>query len=414
MVKYACAHLGIMLLKNCRIVSSRGVTRGDILIEKGKIARIGANLTGEGINVKGAYVIPGLVDMHVHMRDFRESYKEDFYTGSSAAIAGGVTSFVDMPNSKPPVVDSAVFDERMKAAQKSIADYGIAFGVTEDNIEEAASSKAIICKIYMDGALGGISDETLERAAQRCRRIAVHAEDASLLQRGERPAEAEEMAVMKVSALAERLEKRVHICHISRAKSLKFLNRYTTCEVTPHHLLLTEEDLKEYESLAKVNPPLRTAKDAKALLIGLKTGRIAAIASDHAPHSAKEKDRDFDEAPAGIPNLDSMLRLFLTLVNRKVITLPELVAWMCENPARLLGLDDRGVIAPGKDADLVVLDMNKKGRIEADEFYSKAKYSPFEGWRVKGGVEKVILRESLIYEEEEIVGKKGYGKPLNC
>lgn len=400
-----------MLLKNCRIVSSRGMRRGDILIQEGRIARIRASLSGEGINVKGAFVIPGLVDMHVHMRDFEESYKEDFLTGSRAAIAGGVTSFVDMPNSRPPVVSAEVFNRRLMAAQKSIADYGVAFGVTGDNVEEAARMGAATCKVYMDGTLGKIDNPTLERALSECPRVAVHAEDAALFQGEERPREAEEHAVRRISTMAARLKKKVHICHISSRRSLKFLNPYTTCEVTPHHLLLNEEALEEHEGIAKVNPPLRTPEDNKALLLGLKTRRISAIASDHAPHSLREKAMGLEEAPAGIPNLDSMLRLLLTLVNEKVITLPELVAWCCENPARLLGLN-KGIIAPGRDADLVVLDMDKKDRIEPGEFYSRAKYSPFEGRKIKGGIEKVILRGNIVYEEEEIVGRRGYGKPL--
>lgn len=404
-----------MLLKDCRIVSSKGVLRGDILVEGERISRIGAfpgRGHGDMVNVKGAFVIPGLVDMHVHMRDFRESYKEDFLSGSRAAIAGGVTSFVDMPNSNPPVTDSETFEKRRQAAKKSIADYGLAYGVTEENVSTAGENDAIIFKIYLDGSLGRIPEETLEMAVSGLPRTAVHAEDAELFRDGERPVEAEERAVRKVSALAQRLQKRAHICHVSSAPALKALNSYTTCEVTPHHLLLTGEDVREHGGIAKVNPPLRTAKDARALLLGLKTGRIAAIASDHAPHSRLEKDRGYGEAAAGIAGLDSMLRLLLTMVHEGKITLPELVTWCCENPASLLGLSSKGSIAPGMDADLVVLDINKKGRIEGDDFYSKAKETPFEGRKVRGDVDRVILRGRTVYEEEEVIGKRGYGEPL--
>ena len=404
-----------MLLKDCRIVSSKGVLRGDILIEGEKISRIGA-IPGRGhgdkINIKGAFVIPGLVDMHVHMRDFRESYKEDFLSGSRAAIAGGVTSFVDMPNSKPPVVDPGTFLKRQETAKKSVADYGLAYGVTEENVSTAGENNAIFFKIYLDGSLGRITQAVLEEAVSRLPRTAVHAEEAELFRDGERPVEAEERAVRRVGATAQRLRKHVHVCHVSSAPGLRALNSYTTCEVTPHHLLLTEKDVEEHGGIAKVNPPLRSAKDSRALLMGLKTGRIAAIASDHAPHSRREKDRSYREAAAGIAGLDSMLRLLLTMVHQGKITLPELVKWCCENPAKLLGLNAKGGIAPGMDADLVVLDMSKKGRIEGDEFYSKAKETPFEGKKVTGDVDKVVLRGRVVYEEEEVIGKRGYGKPL--
>jgi dihydroorotase len=404
-----------MLLKDCRIVSSGGVHRGDILVEGEEIVRIGAALgrgNGEKINIKGKFVIPGLVDMHVHMRDFRESYKEDFFTGSRAALAGGVTSFLDMPNSMPPVVDPETFIKRRGAAKKSIADYGLAYGITDAGLTKAGKNHALAFKVYMDGSLGRITHETLEEALISLPRVAVHAEDAELIKRGGRPVEAEEKAVRRISALALEHKRQVHICHVSSEGSLKLLNKYTTSEVTPHHLLLTERDAKEQGAVAKAKPPLRTPRDNRALLLGLKKGRIAAIASDHAPHSSREKDRSYEEAPAGIPGLDSMLRLLLTLVCEGKISLTELVAWCSENPARLLGLRSKGIIAPGMDADLVVLDMNKRGRIEGDEFYSKAKQTPFEGKKVKGDVERVILRGMVVYEEGEITGKRGYGKPL--
>jgi dihydroorotase len=404
-----------MLLKDCRIVGSTGVYRGDILIEDGKIARIGS-LPGRGqrdrVNIKGAFVIPGLVDMHVHMRDFNERYKEDFLSGSRAALAGGVTSFVDMPNSRPPVVDPQTFLRRQEAARRSSADYGLAYGVTEDNVSAAADNPAILFKIYLDGSLGEITTATLEQAVSALPRTAVHAEDPELIRDDHRPVEAEERAVRRIGQVAQRLRRNVHVCHVSSAAALNALNSYTTSEVTPHHLLLTQEDVRELGGVARVNPPLRTSRDARALLLGLKSGRINAIASDHAPHARREKDRDYGKALPGIPGLESMLRLLLTMVHEKKISLPELVLWCCENPSELLGLESKGRIAPGMDADIVVLDMNKKGRIEGDEFYSKAKETPFEGKKVRGDVDRVILRGQMVYEEGEVIGKMGYGKPL--
>lgn len=403
-----------MLLKNCRIVSSRGVARGDILIEGGKIADIGGRLKDdEFLDVKGRFVIPGIIDIHVHMRDFEERGKEDFYSGSRAAVAGGVTTFVDMPNTKPPVVDAGTFEQRTSlASRKSVADFGLNFGVTKENWAFEPGVEPAAYKIYMDGSLGEVNEKVIEGTLGLRDVVAVHAEEPGLFVGSQRPPEAEVEAVRKVSALAENLQRKVHICHVSSRESLGYMNSYTTCEVTPHHLFLTEKALKDYGGIAKTNPPLRSSRDVKALWEGLKNGWISVIASDHAPHKVRDKERDFDEAPPGMPNLDVMLRLLLTAVNQGRITLPELVMWMCENPARLLGLEAKGHLKPGMDADIVLLDMGGKGRIEVDEFFSKAKYSPFEDRKVIGGVDKVFLRGKLAYEEGEITAKRGYGKPL--
>ncbi len=403
-----------MLLKNCRIVSSRGVVEGDILIEGGKIADIGGRLSGDDvIDVKRRFVMPGLVDLHVHMRDFKERSKEDFYSGSRAAVAGGITTYIDMPNSKPPVVDAETFERRLRmASQKSVADFGLNYGVTKENWASELEIEPTAYKIYMDGTLGEVDEQVIEGTIKLRDVVAVHAEEPRFFVGRQRPPEAEVKAVRKVNAMAEKHRKKVHICHISSGQSLRYLTSYTSCEVTPHHLFLTEKELEEWRGIAKTNPPIRSVRDVKALWGALKTGRITAIASDHAPHKVKNKESDFDEALAGIPNLDVMLRLFLTAVNQRRITLPDLVRWMCENPAQLLGLEDKGKLNPGMDADMVVLDMGEKGRIEVDEFFSKAKYSPFEGRKVLGGVDKVFLRGTVVYRGGEITAKRGYGKPL--
>jgi dihydroorotase len=415
-----------VLLKDCKIIRSGEILTADILIEGEKIAKIGKDLRGEEVvNMRGRPVIPGIVDVHVHMRDFGEGYKEDFFSGSRAALAGGVTTFVDMPNSSPPVVDAGTFEKRIKEAErKSLVDFGLNLGITSENLEEIKKVDPVACKIYMDGTLGEIEEEVLRDAIEKCPRVAVHAEDAGIIKRNLeyfkgkggflvhghiREPKAEEEAVKKVSQIAAMLEKPIHLCHISYRKSLNHLNRFTTCEATPHHLLLTETELKELEGVAKTNPPLRSPRDVKALWGALKNGRIDVIASDHAPHAEDEKEEEVAVAPSGVPNLDVMLRLFLTLVNKGTLTLFDVVRLMCENPAKIFGID-KGEIKEGRDADLLVLNLREKGKIEADEFYSKAKYSPFEGWRTKGDVERVFLRGRLAFEDGEFMVKKGYGK----
>ncbi len=396
------------------MVSSRGVIKGDILIEGEKIAGIGRHLSGdEVLDVKGRFVIPGIIDLHVHMRDFKERGKEDFYTGSRAALAGGVTTFVDMPNSKPPVVDAKTLERRLRlASRKSVADFGLNYGVTKENWASEPGVEPMAYKIYMDGTLGEVDEEVIEGTLELRDVVAVHAEEPRFFIGPKRPPKAEVEAVREVGALAEKRRKKVHICHLSCRESMEYLNNYTTCEVTPHHLFLTEKELEEYGGIAKANPPLRAPRDARALWEGLKAGRINVIASDHAPHKVRDKEKDFDEAPPGMPNLDVMLKLFLTAVNQGRIALPALVRWMCENPARLLGLECKGELTPGMDADIAVLDMGEKGRIEVDEFFSKAKYSPFQGRKVTGCVDKVFLRGGLVYKEGEITAKRGYGEPL--
>jgi dihydroorotase len=417
-----------MLLKNCKIIGPAEVISGDILIEGEKIVEIGKNLRDDDrIDVKGRPVIPGIVDVHVHMRDFKGSNKEDFYSGSRAALANGVTTFIDMPNSNPPVINAKTFKMRVREAKrKSVADFGINFGITPENLPELAKIAPTACKVYMDGTLGEIDDETLKSAVKNCTMAAFHAEDAKTIERnigyisdgdflvhGQiREPRAEEIAVKKVAETAQKLKKKVHICHISSRKSLGHLNDFTTSEATPHHLLLTETDLKEKKGVAKTNPPLRSHLDLRSLWDALKTGRIDIIASDHAPHEESEKEAGALEAPSGIPNLDVMSRLFLTLVNKGTLSLFDMVRLMCSNPSKIFGIEHKGEIAAGKDADILILDMDEKGKIDPGEFYSKAKYSPFEGWKTHGLVDTVILRGKVAYEDRDFNIKKGHGKMI--
>ncbi|MEK6977070.1 MAG: dihydroorotase family protein [Candidatus Hydrothermarchaeota archaeon] len=417
-----------MLLKNCRIITPTDTIEADILIEGEKIARVGKALKdAEAIDLKGSPVIPGLVDVHVHMRDFQEGYKEDFASGSRAALVGGVTTFVDMPNSRPPVTDAATYRRRLAVAgAKSLVDFGLNYGITPESLEELDRVAPVAGKVYMDGALGAVSDVVLADSMRRCRRLAVHAEDQGVIEENLRrlgmgsfsdharirAPEAEREAVRRLSGLASSLERRVHICHVSSAATMRYMNEYVTCEVTPHHLLLTAQELERLGGIAKTNPPLRGKEDLAVLWEALIAGRIDIIASDHAPHAAGEKRGPPGDVPSGVPNLEVMLRLLLTQVKAGRMSLNTLVEKACENPARLFGIMGKGAVRPGMDADLLVLDMKAGGTIKAEEFVSKARYSPFQGWKTTGGVDKVFLRGRLAYDRGDILVEEGYGRPL--
>lgn len=416
-----------MLLKNCKIISTKDIITGDILIENGRIKEIKKNIEKRGenvINVQGKPVIPGLVDAHTHMRDFQEKHKEDYVSGTKAALAGGITTILDMPNTKPSVTTAGVFNNRIEiASKKSLVDFGINFGIS-DNIEEIEKVSPPSYKIYMDNTLGEI-DKTIEEAFTKCDQVSVHAEDSKIINRNLeyvkdkndflfhasiREPKAEIDAIKNACKLAEKYKTKTHLCHVSCRKSLRYLNKYTTTEVTPHHLFLTEEYLRKFKGIAKTNPPLRTKMDLYVLWEALKTGRIDIVASDHAPHTIDEKERDLLECPSGIPNLDIMLKLMLKIVDRGTISLKDIVRLMSQNPARIFGIKNKGTIEVGKDADLVILNMKKEGKIDPTEFYSKAKYSPFEDWKTIGDTDTVILRGEIAFKDNDFWIKKGYGK----
>lgn len=388
-----------MLLKNARICTSSGVLEGDIIIADSRIAEVGRGLKARGeesINLRGKLVLPGMVDIHVHLRDFMQSRKEDITSGTSAALAGGVTTCVEMPNTMPEITSLAMLRRRLElAGRRAVCDFQAYLGVTEESWREA---EGMLIKAYLDGTLGELSYTALERAASAARFCAVHAEDAGVIAQEGRSRRAEIAAVERVAELAGRLRCRMHICHISTAEALKVVegNDRLSCEVTPHHLLLTAEHQ------VRVNPPLRSSSDTAALWRGLSSGKIACIASDHAPHESPEH--------AGVAGVETTLPLMLTMVRRGRLSLQRLVEAFSQKPAELVGLEHKGGIERGKHADLVVVSPGEEWKIRADRLHTRAEHTPFEGWRVRGKVEMVILRGEVVFQEDEVLARPGYGR----
>ena len=435
------------MLHNAKICIRGTIIEAGIAIDEGKIVKIAktTNLPAASTktNLKGHMVLPGLIDCHVHMRDQQLAYKETFFTGTSAAAAGGVTSVIDMPNNKPVTMDSFSLKERMKLAEKhamiNIA-FNSAFPKRLEEVAEVVDAGAVGFKVYLSSRIGGIDidDDDLLLAAFREAAgngvpVAVHAEDREIIeeQRNEmevvgrndadayvaaHPPEAEVKSIQRILQLVKKSGVRIHFCHVSSKLGLdavivaKEAGLPVTCEVTPHNLLLSSEQYRRSGFFALTDPPLRTQEDVSTLWSALKHGFIDVIASDHAPHTIKEKNVDSVwEAKAGVPGLETTLPLLLTQVNKERLSLAELVRRTAEEPSKIFHLSNRGVLEEGRWADLVVVDMKQEYEIDSSRFMSKAKYSPFDGMRVKGKPLKTFVNGKLVMDEGEIISEQKTG-----
>jgi len=429
-----------LVIKNARIFINNAIQPAEIAIDDGKITKVGkiidAKDVNEVINAKNALVLPGAIDVHVHFRDPGMTKKEDWYTGSCAAAAGGVTTVIDHPNTIPPTIDTDSFKKKQKEAKKSIIDYGINAGVTH-NLKQlkplwelGATAFGEIFMAESTGALN-VNDRTLGEAlgiigtlgAVAC----IHAEDEETRKRfvhalkgasqpeshsKSRPPLSEKIAVEKAIKMAGNTN--LHFCHISAGESLETLkkekanNKNITCEVAPHHLFLSTKDYKRLGTLGKMNPPLRDYQSGQRLWEGLNDGTIDIIASDHAPHLEHEKMTDIWSAPAGVPGVETMMPLMLFAVKRNLITLKRLFEVTCVNPAKLMGLP-KGVIAKGYDADLVIT--GEPGEIRREKMHSKAGWTPYNG--MQGIFPKMtISRGEIVTEDGEITAKRGRGRAI--
>jgi dihydroorotase len=410
---------------------------GDVLIEEGKIVEIRMEGNGETekrrnrdtrriIDAKEMFVIPGLIDMHVHLREPGYEHKETIKTGTDAAIRGGFTTVCCMPNTYP-INDNASVTEFIirKAALEGLCTVlpigAITKGQKGEELVEMGTMKDQGCVAFSDDGLPVMNSLIMRRALEYSKAFGLpiisHCEDLTLSEEGVMnegllsitvglkgiPAEAEQIMVFRDILLAELTRGKLHIAHVSTGGSVKLIRDAkkrgvnVTAETCPHYFSLTEDAVKDYDTNAKVNPPLRTKKDVDAIKEGLKDGTIDIIATDHAPHNRDEKLREFDLAPSGISGLETALGLSLRLVDEGILNINQLIEKMSVNPAQILGISSKGSLKPGSDADVTILDTKKETRVDAEKFVSKGKNTPFHGWILKG-MPIITISKGRVYE----------------
>jgi dihydroorotase len=437
-------HIGTVLIRGGRVIDPRRnldkVT--NILIENGRIHSVGDHLNASSntpvIDADGKVVAPGIVDVHVHLREPGGEAKETIATGTRAAAAGGVTSVVSMPNTNPPMDNiSDIQFVISRAAQDGMARVfptgTISKGRAGEHLSEIGAMVRVGCVAITDDGSGVLNSQLLRRALEYSKGfnliVMEHCEDANLMGNGVMnegplatrlglagiPRQAEYTMVARNIALAELTGARLHLTHISVKESVEIIRQakergvQVTADATPHHLALTEEAVAEYMANAKVNPPLRTADDVKALRQALKDGVIDCIASDHAPHTQAEKAQEFAAAPFGLIGLETMLPLMISeLVRPGIMSLPDLILRMCDLPARIFNLPV-GTLEPGALADIVIFDPEAKQTFT--HFVSRSQNSPFLGWQLYGVVERTLVGGHTVYERS-VTSAKPHPSPL--
>ena len=403
-----------MLLKNCKIVKNNIIIEADILIEGNIIKKIGKNINHDGrkIDLKGKIVMGGIIDSHVHFR-YGQPEKEDFISGSEAAINGGVAYAIDMPNSNPPTTTTELFYKKYhEGKNQSKINIEFNFGITENNymetIKDAKSYKIFMVKSVGDLFISEYSK--LKDILNQNKLFTIHAEHKDVIAENLKKYEltswtnhckirdkrSEIEAVKEVLRNLEIIDKlndkkpHVHFCHVSTKEGLnlitdakvKFKNVKITAEVAPHHIFLNMDMAEELKGMGKFNPPLRTKEDNKALINGIINKEIDVIATDHAPHTYEEKNNPVENCPSGIPGIETLVPLTLDLVNKGIINIFDAVRVLSENPSKIFNIDNE--IREGNKANLTIVDLDREITIRGEDFKSKAKFTPFEGWCVRG------------------------------
>lgn len=401
-----------MLITNAKLYYNGEILEKDILIENSVIKKImnpsSTNNMNDNmdeqeiINADGMLVFPGLIDVHVHMRDPGQTYKEDFFTGTRAAIAGGITTVIDMPNNIIPTINEARLREKQQlTGKKAVCDVLFYMGATKNNFENIKKANPAAIKVYMSETTGTsdndellLNDRKLIRTHfenfDKDKPVAIHAEGQKLIDN-----------ITEIGKTLKNRKRKIHLAHATtkeEIESIKVIDQnLATVEVAPHHLFLSKKHEQKLGKLALVKPPLHDDSDRKSLWQSLNS--IDCIATDHAPHTLEDKK----EGAYGFPGLETSLALLLDAYNKKLLELKWVVERMAANPAKIFNLNDRGQVEIGKKADLIFVNLKQEWQVKDEELETKCKWSPFNGWRLKGKVKSVIKNGKLIYEDGEFL-----------
>jgi len=410
-----------MLIRNATLADGR---RRDVRVSGETIDAVVSGLDATAdervVDATGKRLLPGMIDTHVHFRQPGFEHKETWETGSKSAAAGGVTTVVDQPNTDPPTVDGAMFDGKLAYARESLVDFGINGGVTGDWRPDTLFDRPLFAlgEVFLADSTGemGIDEplfvDALERAAVDDVRVTVHAEDASLFnlsakERDDsdawsayRAARAEVAAVERACSVAAERNVEIHVAHTSTPRGIDAAaDAGMTCEVTPHHMLLSRSDLDDLGTFGQMNPPLRREKRRQRVYERVVDGPVDIIATDHAPHTREEKDANVWSAPSGVPGVETALPLLLAEARRGSLDFERLRDLTAANPADVFGLPNKGTVAAGNHADLVLVDPGTTETIRGAELHTNCDWTPFDG---RPGVfpEWTMVRGELIYERD--------------
>jgi dihydroorotase len=427
------------LIRNAKIVNNGLISHGFVLVRGGIIRAVGAGEPGaeqelaEVVDAEGKYLLPGVIDDQVHFREPGLTHKAEIATESKAAVAGGITSFMEMPNTKPQATTIEELEKKYhRASEVSMANYSFYLGATNDNLEEIRKldpTRNCGLKVFMGSSTGNMlvdKPEALEKIfAESPTLIATHCEDEATIRKNSEKVRSEygddvpvkmhphirsEEACFLSSELAVKLAKkhgsRLHVLHISTARELDLFQQGTdfdkkriTAEVCIHHLWFSDEDYEQKGTLIKWNPAIKTTHDRDSLVAAVLNDKLDVIATDHAPHTIEEKQSKYFQSPSGGPMVQHALTAMLELVHRNQLTIEKVVEKMCHAPARLFGVKDRGFIEPGLKADLVLVDMDKEWTVAHKNVYYKCGWSPFEGEVFHSKVSHTWVNGKLAYRD---------------
>ncbi|MEG4007163.1 dihydroorotase [Microcoleus sp. Pol11C1] len=420
-----------LLIRRARILLPNGeFLVGDVQICDRKIVKVAAEIVESGdreIDAKGLTLLPGVIDPQVHFREPGLEHKEDLFTASCACAKGGVTSFLEMPNTRPLTTTQAALDDKLsRAAEKCLVNYGFFIGATPENLPDLLTANPTPgIKVFMGSMHGQLlvdGEATLEAIfAKGDRLIAVHAEDqARINQRRQEFAGISDVAVHSqiqdnqaallatqlALKLSNKYQRRLHILHLSTGDEAELLRQekpsWVTAEVTPQHLLLNTSAYQKIGSLAQMNPPLREPRDNEILWQALLDGVIDFIATDHAPHTLAEKAQDYPNTPSGMPGVQTSLPLMLTQAVEGRCTVAQVANWMSAAVAKAYKIPNKGAIAPGFDADLVLVDLDNYRPVLREEMVTKCGWSPFEGWSLTGWPVVTVVGGKVVFENGKL------------